>query len=182
MKSFIGSRIRAAREEAGISQQYLAEKVTVSRPYIVNIEAGRKKPGREAVGRIASALGVTVDWLLTGPSDDVQTAEAYTTTAQEDPAHYAVPRREAPIMDHQSGDKEPNDNDWEWMARQLMRLMEEQQANERYRIEKAAETEQLRIREVDARHARNLESIIEEMRRTHHTPSRSDEGPAEGEQ
>lgn len=84
-------------------------------------------------------------------------------------------------MQRRHDDPQSHDNDWEWMARQLMRLMEEQQANERYRIEKAAETEQMRIREVDARHARNLESIIEEMRLTHRPPGRSDEGPAEGE-
>jgi len=54
-----------ARKELGFTQEYLAEKVGVSRAYIANIEAGRaKNVGIDIIDGLASELGVTVPYLL----------------------------------------------------------------------------------------------------------------------
>lgn len=42
----------------GMTQDELSRAAMISRAYIANIEAGRKRPGMKAVARIASALAV----------------------------------------------------------------------------------------------------------------------------
>lgn len=54
----VGSRIRAFREAAGMTQAQLAEKVGMSEPAIRLYELGKRHPRQEAVSLIAEALGV----------------------------------------------------------------------------------------------------------------------------
>lgn len=69
-----GARIRAAREHRGLTQGQLAYKASTTVTQISRLENGQR-PGTEAVivGRIAAALGVTVDYLL-GLADDSRPA------------------------------------------------------------------------------------------------------------
>lgn len=60
----IGKRVRDARKEKGLSQESLAEIVGLSTSHICHIECGTTKPSLDAVVRIANALHVTVDRLL----------------------------------------------------------------------------------------------------------------------
>lgn len=60
----IGARIRLARHCKGWSQEELAWKVGVSRPSIVNIEAGRQRLSLHLMIDIASCLGVEPAVLL----------------------------------------------------------------------------------------------------------------------
>jgi len=46
------------RTMRGMTQDQLANAALISRAYIANIEAGRKKAGGKAVARIAAALSV----------------------------------------------------------------------------------------------------------------------------
>lgn len=62
----IGQRIRAAREAAGISQTELAERIGVRAHTMWRYEAGRMRPGPDALVGIAKAVGVTPEYLLTG--------------------------------------------------------------------------------------------------------------------
>jgi DNA-binding XRE family transcriptional regulator len=57
--------VRIWREQRGLSPRALAEKAGVARSYLVEIE-GRRKPGSVAAyRRLAAALGVAIDDLLT---------------------------------------------------------------------------------------------------------------------
>ncbi len=61
--------LKLIREELGISQKELAEKLNVSPTNIYNYEKGRTQPSIEWIIKIADALNVTTDYLL-GREDD----------------------------------------------------------------------------------------------------------------
>nr|WP_325304047.1 helix-turn-helix transcriptional regulator [uncultured Oscillibacter sp.] len=61
-----GQRIKAAREQAGITQVELGEKVGVSGVAIMRYEKGTRQPRLEQFQRIASVLSVDVNWLMHG--------------------------------------------------------------------------------------------------------------------
>lgn len=70
----IASRLRAARDAAGLSQGQAAKLLDMHRPTITEIEAARRKvPGDELV-RFAELYGVTVEW-LTGTSGAFDSSE-----------------------------------------------------------------------------------------------------------
>lgn len=50
--------IRFLRKNLNWSQEFLAEKVGISAPYITQIELGQRSPSLEIIERIAIALGV----------------------------------------------------------------------------------------------------------------------------
>ncbi|GAA0551384.1 hypothetical protein GCM10010172_37090 [Paractinoplanes ferrugineus] len=58
-----GPRIRAARKEAGLTQQGLSAAVAVSRQTIIAMETGDYAPSVYLAVKIARALGVTVESL-----------------------------------------------------------------------------------------------------------------------
>ncbi|MBP3731477.1 MAG: helix-turn-helix transcriptional regulator [Mailhella sp.] len=62
----IGKRIRDCRRNAGISQDFLAEKAGLSTPYVSKIENARKKASLDALVEIASVLQISTDYLLFG--------------------------------------------------------------------------------------------------------------------
>lgn len=60
----IGTRIKAARERAGLTQEDLAAKLEMSPTHISVIERGVKAPKLETLVRIANILQVSSDTLL----------------------------------------------------------------------------------------------------------------------
>lgn len=60
----MGKRIGRYREMHEWSQETLAAKAGISRPYLARLETGRQDPRVSVVLRIARALGVTVNDLL----------------------------------------------------------------------------------------------------------------------
>ena len=60
----IGSRIKAAREKAGMTQEDLAAALEMSPTHISVIERGVKSPKLETLVNIANALNVSSDMLL----------------------------------------------------------------------------------------------------------------------
>lgn len=60
----MGKRIREYRERRGWSQEELAARAKISRPYLGRLETGRQDPRVSVLLRIADALRVTVDDLL----------------------------------------------------------------------------------------------------------------------
>lgn len=60
----LGKRIREERIRVGLTQEKLAEAVGCNESYIGQIERSTKNPSLEIVVNIASALRVTVDYLL----------------------------------------------------------------------------------------------------------------------
>ena len=67
----IGQRIRMLRMKSGLTQEQLAEASDLSVPYLSHIERGSKRASLETLVRVAGALDVTVDRLLSGiqPAD-----------------------------------------------------------------------------------------------------------------
>ncbi len=60
----VGSKIRACRKAAKMTQEKLAERVKISPTYLSEIETDRKQAGREVLCKIAEELEVSVDYLL----------------------------------------------------------------------------------------------------------------------
>ena len=54
----VGATIRAMREMRGLNADALANSVGISRPYLANIEAGRKRLTPVLAAKIADALAV----------------------------------------------------------------------------------------------------------------------------
>ena len=62
----IGSRIKAARANRGMSQADLAVKASVSLPLISNIERGKSRMQLETFVKVAEALQVSADHTCSG--------------------------------------------------------------------------------------------------------------------
>lgn len=76
-----GSRIIAARKSRGMSQQDLADALETSQATIHRYETEDRDPKSGVVVKLASALGVTVSYLL-GASDDMyETKPGYSDPA-----------------------------------------------------------------------------------------------------
>ncbi|QHC57546.1 helix-turn-helix transcriptional regulator [Rathayibacter sp. VKM Ac-2760] len=63
----VGSNLRRARQEAGLSQAALAELSGISRRTIVNVEAGEANISLTGVDRLAQALGSSFTALVSAP-------------------------------------------------------------------------------------------------------------------
>lgn len=61
-----GERVRALREQKGMSQGDLAEKVAVARTMVNRIESGVRVPPLMVAVAIADTLNTTVDYLVKG--------------------------------------------------------------------------------------------------------------------
>lgn len=60
----IGTKIRNARKDAGLTQVELAKKTSLSRSYIGDIEKDRYNPSVATLRAIADATGVPVEYIL----------------------------------------------------------------------------------------------------------------------
>jgi transcriptional regulator with XRE-family HTH domain len=68
----IGTRVRAARRDRGLTQDELADRVGVSRSAVAQWETGRAGQVTGNLSRIAAALEVNVEYLMYG--DDKRAA------------------------------------------------------------------------------------------------------------
>ena len=75
MTQTLSQQIRSARERRGWTQEQLAVRADVSRSTIQNLENGRRSPHRGSLGRIAAALGVSVDALKRAGEDELDARE-----------------------------------------------------------------------------------------------------------
>ena len=72
--AIVGEELRRARRERGITQAELAAKMSVSPPFIAQLESGRANPTIGQIGEVARALGagleinlvVLDEWKATG--------------------------------------------------------------------------------------------------------------------
>lgn len=60
----VGRRIKAFREQKGITQEVIAEAIDISLSHISRIENGHTKPSLEVLVQIANVLDVSIDALL----------------------------------------------------------------------------------------------------------------------
>lgn len=65
----LGERIKACRQEAGMSQEKVAELVGVSRQAVTKWEAGQSAPNTENLFKLAEIFGTRVDLLLAAEAE-----------------------------------------------------------------------------------------------------------------
>ncbi|MED1302979.1 MerR family transcriptional regulator [[Bacillus thuringiensis] serovar konkukian] len=79
----LGERIKSIRMKKNISQKELAEALNVNRSAISLYETNRKSPSRENTYKIATVLGVSIDYLLGLQTDSsLQTENINAETAR----------------------------------------------------------------------------------------------------
>jgi transcriptional regulator with XRE-family HTH domain len=66
----IPARLRAAREQAGLSQGQAARQLDMHRPTISEIEAGRRRIQVEELAQFAKLYKVSMSWLTSEAADD----------------------------------------------------------------------------------------------------------------
>ena len=71
----IASRLRLARENAGLTQGQVAKKVGWHRPTLSEVEAGRRRVSADEVSNLAHLYGVSINWLL-GEEQEADSASA----------------------------------------------------------------------------------------------------------
>ena len=59
----LGQRIHELREKADLSLRELAKQIGISAPFLSDIELGRRFPSEEVLGKLASALNVSLEEL-----------------------------------------------------------------------------------------------------------------------
>ena len=62
----VALRIKQAREDAGLTQRELAQRAGISQQQVSYAESGAKLLRTTVIVKVADALGVTTDYLLTG--------------------------------------------------------------------------------------------------------------------
>lgn len=68
--SDLASRLRTAREHAGLSQGQVAKLLEMHRPTVTEIEAGRRKVTSDELSEFARIYEVSVTWLLGNDQDE----------------------------------------------------------------------------------------------------------------
>jgi len=82
MTSALTKRLRAAREQAGLSQGQVARLLEMHRPTISQIEAGHRQVKAEELPKFADAYGVSIAW-LTGTAEETAIDERILLAARE---------------------------------------------------------------------------------------------------
>jgi len=72
----IGKRLKEARKQAGLTQGQIAKIMSMHRPTISEIEAGRRKVSGEEVSSFADEYGVATSWLLEGAADSIRDVDS----------------------------------------------------------------------------------------------------------
>ena len=62
----LGQRIKEIRNEQSLTQQQFADSISVSRPFISRVEAGKENPSDSLLKLISATYNVKFDWLKTG--------------------------------------------------------------------------------------------------------------------
>lgn len=68
--ALMASRLRLAREQAGLSQGQVAKILRMHRPTISEIEAGRRSVSAEEMARFAEIYSVSLAWLIGSPQKE----------------------------------------------------------------------------------------------------------------
>ena len=71
----VGERIRGRRSELGWTQDQLAQKAGISKSFLSDLENGKRSVGAINLLDIARALGVSLDFLMTGTASQDQKSE-----------------------------------------------------------------------------------------------------------
>jgi len=70
-RELIASRVKLARQYAGLSQGQIAALLKIPRPSVSEVEAGRRRVSAEELAEFANLCGVSVAWLAGENTDSV---------------------------------------------------------------------------------------------------------------
>lgn len=80
----IGSRLRWAREQAGLSQGQVASRLGVHRPTVSQLEAGTRNIRADEIAHLASMYDVREAWIVRGAdANDVREDPRFQIAARE---------------------------------------------------------------------------------------------------
>ena len=82
----LGERIKACRQQAGMSQEKVAELMGISRQAVTKWETNKSAPSTENLFKLAEIFGTTVDLLM--PEQEAETK----TTEQVLPIQFSEPK------------------------------------------------------------------------------------------
>ena len=71
----VGERIKKRRAELDWTQDQLAQKAGISKSFLSDLENGKRSVGAENLLDIARALGVSIDFLMTGEASEKPVTE-----------------------------------------------------------------------------------------------------------
>lgn len=71
--ALLGKNVRREREARGLSQEELAFRAGMKRPYLSDLERGVRNPSVRALGRLAEALDISPAHLLSASSSKTDT-------------------------------------------------------------------------------------------------------------
>ncbi len=74
----LGQRIKEIRNEQSLTQQQFADSISVSRPFISRVEAGKENPSDSLLKLISATYNVRFVWLKTGEGDKQSKPLPYT--------------------------------------------------------------------------------------------------------
>lgn len=72
----VGERVKNRRHELGLSQDALAEKAGISKSFLSDLENNRRSIGAETLLDLGRAMGVSLDYLMTGNGSNDQEKQA----------------------------------------------------------------------------------------------------------
>ena len=130
----IGERIKAARKQAGLTQQELADKLDVSYVGVSQWESGRRNPKQQTLSRIAQVLDIPLSTLtgIRGMSED----ELFDSIVRA----WSYADYQATVLQEQDGQQELIER-WERICDELHKLHEDVVAEHRTECEKLPERE-----------------------------------------
>ncbi len=82
-RQVIASRLRLAREMAGLTQSQVAKSLGWHRPTVSEIEAGRRKISAEELSILAELYGVNVPWIVGEEKESDSTSDRAKLAARE---------------------------------------------------------------------------------------------------
>ena len=79
----IGARLRTARELAGLSQAQVAKMLSLHRPSVSEMEAGRRRVSAEELTKLAGIYDVNLSWLAGAERDEGAESDKVRLAARE---------------------------------------------------------------------------------------------------
>jgi transcriptional regulator with XRE-family HTH domain len=77
----VGERIKQRRQELGLSQDALAQRAGISKSFLSDLETGKRSVGAETLLDLGRAMGVSLDFLMTGADSGDQKPEVQIPTS-----------------------------------------------------------------------------------------------------
>lgn len=95
----IGANLRRRRAELGLTQEQVAEKISIAVPYYSNIERGARGMSIDVLCSLAATLGVSTDYILFG-SENSSPLDNVIALLKDQPERFIIlsNRKDDPVL------------------------------------------------------------------------------------